>query len=683
MFAVLSVAVCPSVTSAVDLDKTLDELLPSIGAIKIEDTADAQLQWERTCRDLCVPGKETERVAASRLMAEKLGSDITSVAKIWLLRQLDFLGGEECVEAVAAAMNDEDLLVQQAARRTLTSNASPIAGAMLAVQLEKETDDNFKIGLLNGLGFRGDAVGVDAAIKSLNDRNKKVVAAAADALGKIGTLDAAEALQARRLKSEGELRDLLGNASLRCAKTMMRKGMKIDAQSIYGELSSSKQSSRVETAALYGVLTTMDDGKGDLIRGILIDNNASLPAAAAAHIVELDAAAAKKVAESLVAFSAENQVLALQALALRADKAVLADVLPLVKSDNAQVRIAALRALSTLGDASVLPLLLEGLDEGGVTASAARRSLETMYGEGVDGLIIKAMQAAESTGRRAMLIEVLQRRRSAGSVVVLMDEIDHEDPEVRRRAMAALSQLAEIEDVPKMTAGVLFADRGGERDEAEKSIMLLCRRVGEKDAQAAPVLGVYGKASADDQRALLPLLGRIGGAGALEQVEAALASDDSKLYSVGVRALSNWPDGDVAEQLLELFQSSENSRHKLQAMRAFIRVIALRHPRSSEESLTLLKQAMELCERDKERNLILSRTVSAEIRSIEALRFILPYLENPATAQMACRAIVALSHHRYLRRPNEAEFSKALGLVIETSEDPNLIDQARRYRSDL
>ena len=347
------------------------------------------------------------------------------------------------------------------------------------------------------------------------------------------------------------------------------------------------------------------------------------------------------------------------------------------------VRIAGLRALATTGDATVVPLLISALDEDGKVAHAARRSLESVYGDGTDAQIIAAMQKADRVGRRAMLIEVLQRRQSILAVSALLTEARHSDVEIRRRAMAALSQLAEINDVPMMILGLLASEEGGERDEAEKSIMLLCNRVADTEVRADPVLTVFGSASQADRMALLPLLGRIGGPRALKEVKAALHSDDKQIYDVGVRALCNWPDGDVAKELLDISQSSEEEGHRLRAMRAFIRVIALRHERPNAESLELLRKAMDLSSRDEERNLILSRTISAEVRSIEALRFVLPYVNDPATAQQACRSIVGLSHHRHLRRPNEAEFNKALGEVIRVSNDKGLVDQARRYRSDL
>ena len=112
-------------------------------------------------------------------------------------------------------------------------------------------------------------------------------------------------------------------------------------------------------------------------------------------------------------------------------------------------------------------------------------------------------------------------------------------------------------------------------------------------------------------------------------------------------------------------------------MRAFIRVIALPSDLPDAEKLTLLTQAMKRAERDEERNLVLQR-VSA-IRTVEALRFLLPYLDQPSLVQTAGASIVELGRHKELRDPNKVEFIPALERVLETNKDHGTLENARRY----
>jgi hypothetical protein len=90
----------------------------------------------------------------------------------------------------------------------------------------------------------------------------------------------------------------------------------------------------------------------------------------------------------------------------------------------------------------------------------------------------------------------------------------------------------------------------------------------------------------------------------------------------------------------------------------------------------MLKQAIELAQRDEERALVLER--ASAVRSVETLRFLLPYLDT-ALAQPAAKSIVELARHKELREPNRQEFAAALRTVIKISTDPTTVEKARRH----
>ena len=64
---------------------------------------------------------------------------------------------------------------------------------------------------------------------------------------------------------------------------------------------------------------------------------------------------------------------------------------------------------------------------------------------------------------------------------------------------------------------------------------------------------------------------------------------------------------------------------------------------------------------------------------METLRWLVRLLDNETVAQEACRSIVDLAHHRYLRNPNRDEFVKALKRVIEVSKDASTVSRAKGY----
>jgi hypothetical protein len=92
----------------------------------------------------------------------------------------------------------------------------------------------------------------------------------------------------------------------------------------------------------------------------------------------------------------------------------------------------------------------------------------------------------------------------------------------------------------------------------------------------------------------------------------------------------------------------------------------------------MLQNAMELAGGDEDRKKVLRGLGNARV--IAALRFVLPYLDNPGLAQEACRAVVELAHSQNLRNPNQKEFNPALDRVIAMCNDKGLVERARRYR---
>jgi HEAT repeat protein len=267
------------------------------------------------------------------------------------------------------------------------------------------------------------------------------------------------------------------------------------------------------------------------------------------------------------------------------------------------------------------------------------------------------------------------------AVAALLSEAAHEDAGVRSRAMRALGNVAEPAAIAAMVELLLTTKKGRERDDAEKAIVLVCNRIPKTGLRADPVIAVLSRSDSEDRCALLPLLGRIGGAQAAAEVRRAIKSESAAVQEAGVRALCNWPDASVADQLLDLAQHADNQTHRTWALRAYIRVVTLPSDRPHAETLALLQKAMQMAERDDEKKLILSRASSA--RHLDTLLWLEPFLDDPALSAQACKAVVDLAHHRELMAPNQAEFRKALHKVIAVSKDERLAERARQYMSGL
>jgi HEAT repeat protein len=369
----------------------------------------------------------------------------------------------------------------------------------------------------------------------------------------------------------------------------------------------------------------------------------------------------------------------LSALADRGDVAARPAVEELLAASHDEpVRVAAIAALGFLGEQADLRFLLPLLSaDSKAEKSAARAALVRLRGEGVPPAIA-ALLKQPPTAVRVALIEILASRRALDTIADLLAAAVDTEPLVRAAAMSALGQMAGSEHIPGMLQGVLKAEKGHEREAAERAVMTVCGRTADAEKRADPLLSALNTLDAADRMALLPTLGRIGGPAALTVVEAAIADPDPRLHEMGLRALCNWPDAAVGSRLIELANADQHPGHRAMTLAALIRVAPLPDKRTARERLELLQTAMGMCSREEEQNLVLKR--AAAIRTVETLRYLLPYLEQPQFAQQACESVVELAHHRELRDANKAEFEKALDKVIQTSKDATVIERANRYK---
>ncbi len=376
---------------------------------------------------------------------------------------------------------------------------------------------------------------------------------------------------------------------------------------------------------------------------------------------------------------ASGQVALLDALADRGDRTARTGVLNLLAATSDEnVRTAALLALGKLGTAEDVPLLVKSLAASAkAEQAAARRSLIELPGDSINQSLAADLLSASPEVHGA-LIEVLATRRASDQVPALLTAVVDDNVRVRRAAMAALGQLGRPEQIAKMLPGVLKARKGYERDAAEKNVALVCERIENPDQRGAVLIEALTTVDAAQRDQLLSLLGRVGGKKLIDFVAAIATGNDASRRQLGIDALSKWPDASVADTLFTIATNASDPAERAQAFRGFVKVAAARDNRSDKERLDRLKQAMKIAKTPDDTSLVINRIRTAY--DVDSVRFVLPYVDQPEFAQIACETIVEIAHHREVRDPNKAEVDKALDKVIATSKDPVVVERANRYK---
>jgi len=646
-------------------------VVPGLGA---NDANTLQI-LETTVHQAARPGAEAERAACCQAMAAALTGEAALEAKLWLLHQMITIGRGEVVPLLTKLLDDGEPLLREAARRALQHNPVPEAAASLRAALVRTTDPARQSALILALGARQDAASVPQIAHLLARRDARLMEAACYALGNIANAAAAKALAEVRPSVPGPFRLSAAEAEFKCAEQLLKAGRTAEAAAIYRAWQQPSEPRSTRLAALQGTLRAAGDNAGNMVLGILAGDDADARAVALGHVPNLAGGASRTLVTGIGKLPSSTQTLLLEMLADQGEKAALPLALDFARSQDETLRLAGLRALGPLGDASTVPVLVGALAAEGEMATTARSSLGRLTGPGIDDRLVTAMRSEIDPARRGNLVDVLEARGAVAAVPALLQEVTGDTADLRRRAMRTLGKLASPADVPAMLRGLLKATAGSERGDAEKAVAQVCSRIPEADLQSAPVIAAYQQAGATDRLALLPLLGRIGGSKALGIVKTALASEDASLSKAGLDALSNWPDESAEDELLSLARKTEKPADRSVALRAYIRVIALPSGLPDKVRLQKFQNAMSLAGRDQERNLVLDRLT--EVRHIEAFRFAAGHLDNPALAQRAGNTLVELARHGGVRDRNKDEVDLALKKVIATSKDTGLVDKAK------
>lgn len=407
------------------------------------------------------PDGLTRRQQLAANIAARLGTGIAPEAKAFLCRQLAAIATEEQVPAVAALLLDPS--TSDAARTVLERIPGQGAGQALRQALGQATG-TIRLGIVNSLGNRGDAEAVELLGVWLTDADDALATVTAAALGKIGTGQAVEALEAAWDQTSGRRREALADALLACADRLgVSQWHRLEAYA------------PTRAAAWRQTVRTSPAKANDLVAQALAGEDRALRSMALRAIRELPREIETvSLAGQVATLPPETAGLVLIALADRGDKAALPAVLGAANQSHAAVRVAALRAVGDLGNAANVPFLAErALSPDQAERTAALLALVVLRGPEVDAGIVRLLESATPEAKVALLRSLAARGARQARGAVLEAAGDRQDT-VRLEAWLALEELAGVEDLPAL-ARLLARAGNAEREAAEQTVMAVAR----------------------------------------------------------------------------------------------------------------------------------------------------------------------------------------------------------------
>ena len=205
-----------------------------------------------------------------------------------------------------------------------------------------------QVGLINSLGFRAEKRAVPALARLLTDQDAQVAAAAATALGQIGTSKALEVLQQTTSNSAGPVHTAVVDAWLRGANGLLAAGSPSKALPIFRVLYDTEKADVIRTAAYRGMSPSLPArGLPPMIHAILGQDGAS-QIAALQLVREVNAPnATRTFAVMLRKVEPPVQVALIEGLNQRGDVSAAPAIAAMVSSTSPEVRLAAIKALAS------------------------------------------------------------------------------------------------------------------------------------------------------------------------------------------------------------------------------------------------------------------------------------------------------------------------------------------------
>jgi len=601
---------------------------------------------------------EAARKDLETRLAQLLKATATRSAKCYACRKLALIGTKDCVPALAALLADKDL--SHAARSALETIPDTAAAEALRDAMPN-LKGAVKVGVINSLGVRRDAASVAPLAAVLGDADSQVAAAAASALARIGTAEAARALFDFRAKAPAA-RVPVSVACVEAAEALSQAGDKDEAAKRFQELIAPTEPLWIQTAAFRGLIAAEPERAFQRVMTVLQGDDSLRRAVAGETIRTVNDP--KPYADALGALPPAAQVIVLNVLGQRGYVAARGAIVAALRSPDAAVRAAALEALGHVGTVQDVPRLAEAAGKPGAEGDAARAALVRIKAPGANKAIVAAM--SQTAAARAALVGVLAARWALDELPALVRHTEDPQPEVRAASLAAIATMGGQQQAGDLVRLLQKTRVPNERAAIENALLAVCGRYG---AVCAPHVTPLVQSRDSGLRVIaIHALVSCGGHSALAAVRSAIKDPEETVRDEAIRTLSSWPnkwpdDTGAREPLLKLARSAKTTSHQVLALRGYLQCVENDKRLPSQQKAAEVSKVLPLVTRAEEKRLVIATIGSLPTGG--ALEMLAGFAADPAVSEEACAAIVNLAARSDLKDLSNQQRQKALRTAAE------------------
>lgn len=366
-------------------------------------------------------------------------------------------------------------------------------------------------------------------------------------------------------------------------------------------------------------------------------------------------------------------------LALRGDKSALEGIITGISDGDKEVRTAAIDAAVKLGENEAIDPVLSFMKKSNDADEIkyAATTLNRLKGDTVLASMAKALSGMNQYSKIA-IIEALATRKAKAQSAAVFAQVNNSNASVRSAAIKALDNVATAKDIDALIAILNGATSGSDKSAAQTAIVAAAEQIDDPQNRAAKVLPAMQAATGDKKIALIQVLGRIGGKAALGAVVTEAAGDDKAIEDAAVRALTSWPETEALPQLVSIVENTANVTHRVLALRGIVRLInAGQLP--AENATKIYAQALSAVDRAEDKKLIIAGL--GNIKTIDSLRLVENYLYDDAlkteAAIAACK--IALPQRGGDKGLTQYQVGVVLKKAVTLITDAKTIEQVQKH----
>ncbi len=594
-------------TSAARTELTeLDGLLKSLETFDHSQGEGSSLQLERLI--FKIKDDPGLKLQAEQKILEFFKKPVSRDGRIAVSKPLSWIAGSESVKVLAAFLTDSE--ASDPARYVLERIPGEEADRALLEVLDKSSPE-FLPGIIGSLGRRRVEAAIPYFEKTLRRGTSSLVLTAAilEALGNLDNAEATNLLKNYIQSPDEKIRLAAVDSMVRIAQRQIKENRLEEAGKISDTLLRVKLEPAQKVAAFrLKILMAGPQGKSLMLSALKRKDE---PPQEAAIGLMAEFFKPDELASLLGTFNyvlPPRQIQFISALSSYPEPQVREFLMKVISNQQDEpVRIAALRTLGQIGDATTVEFLAERAAQAkGLEKTAARESLASLPEKAVDQKILELLGTTTSQEvKNELLLSACERNIVEARDFFLAEA---SNPAADRalvsrglRAFGDLSLADKILEVAFSTQDETY------REELVNILAIWAQNSARPDSKSAFFTQLLTKENNPEKvSVLLQVIGKIGERSSLPLIRKYLSDSRPQVTEAAVKALSDWPEVEALDDLLALASKTSDLKENVLAIRGLVRLTASQTYRQPEAATAFLKEIYSLSRRAEEKKLVLS-----------------------------------------------------------------------------